>query len=379
MRWIAILIIGAASAGLIAVSVAMNFAFGSSFGRIGVWRVTPTGQHSPLPTSSRWRRPSSSSKSVGNRRWGAAMLGLLVWGTFTLCSIVSAIGFASANRTFAIDTRTVQAALNQSRLISLETDQSELRRLRDRLASPELGRSERTQVASAIQRLETAITASRGKLEDASPVVSTPNPQAYTLAKLTGAGIDKIEIGLILLVALLVEMGGLGPFITRNLAKVPQGAEGSGRVSTEEDIAKTAPRASAASPPLSLEPQRPRLIHSAAAPLPETLDLERFLDRHAHHDGRSALGSSELLARYNRSRPESGLSEISQRRLGDAMRALGHHNKPRLADGRIHYQGLAWREPAMAKVAKSSRPAAAGGARSSHMISIPGASNGRSL
>ena len=27
------------------------------------------------------------------------------------------------------------------------------------------------------------------------------------------------------------------------------------------------------------------------------------------------------------------------------MRALGHHNKPRLADGRIHYQGLAWSEP----------------------------------
>jgi hypothetical protein len=39
------------------------------------------------------------------------------------------------------------------------------------------------------------------------------------------------------------------------------------------------------------------------------------------------------------------LPEISQRRLGDAMRALGHHKKPRLADGRIHYQGLAWKEP----------------------------------
>ena len=27
------------------------------------------------------------------------------------------------------------------------------------------------------------------------------------------------------------------------------------------------------------------------------------------------------------------------------MRALGHHKKPRLADGRIHYQGLAWKDP----------------------------------
>ena len=33
MRWIAIVITGVASVGLIAVSVAMNFAFGSSFGR----------------------------------------------------------------------------------------------------------------------------------------------------------------------------------------------------------------------------------------------------------------------------------------------------------------------------------------------------------
>ena len=127
----------------------------------------------------------------------------------TLCSAVSAIGFASANRTFAVDTRTVQAALNESRLVSLETDQSELRRLRDRLASPEVRRSERIQLLSAAQRLEAAIGASRGKLEDATPVVSTANPQAYTLAKLTGVSIDNIEVSLVLLVALLVEIGGL--------------------------------------------------------------------------------------------------------------------------------------------------------------------------
>ena len=54
----------------------------------------------------------------------------MVWGTFTLCSAVSAIGFASANRTFTVDAQTVQAALNQSRLASLEADQSELRRIR---------------------------------------------------------------------------------------------------------------------------------------------------------------------------------------------------------------------------------------------------------
>ena len=78
----------------------------------------------------------------------------------------------------------------------------------ERLASPELGRSERFQLTATAQRLEVSIGATRGKLEDAAPVVSTPNPRAHTLASLTGAGVDKVETGLILLVALLVEMGG---------------------------------------------------------------------------------------------------------------------------------------------------------------------------
>ncbi len=343
-RWLAVTIIGAASAGLIGVSVAMNFAFGSSFGRTGLESYA-YGAAFGFADILKVAAPFVIAKSLSHRKWGAAVIGLLVWATFTLCSVVSAIGFAAANRTFAVDTRTVQAALNQSRLLSLETDQSELRRLRDRIASPELGRGERIQLAAAAQRLETAIAASRGKLEDATPVVSTANPQAHTLAKLTGAGIDKIEVGLVLLVALLVEMGGLGPFITLNLAKVPQTTKVPEGSAPEKTLRKQPPALGRAPPPRSPEPQRPRLIHSAVAPLPMTIDLERFLDRHAHRDDRTAVGSSELLARYNFSLQQRGLPETSQRRLGDAMRALGHHNKPRLADGRIHYQGFAWREP----------------------------------
>ena len=212
MRWIAILITGIASAGLIAVSVAMNFAFGSSFGRTALESYA-YGAAFAFADVLKVAVPIVVAKSFTNRRWAAAVVGLLVWGTFTVCSAVSAIGFASANRTFAMDTRTVQSALNQSRLKSLEADQYELRRLRDRLASPDLSRSERLQLGATSQRLEAAIGATRGKLEDAAPVVSTSNPQAHTLAGLTGADIDNVETFLILLVALLVEMGGLGPFV----------------------------------------------------------------------------------------------------------------------------------------------------------------------
>ena len=158
MRWIIVAMAGIASAGLIAVSVAMNFAFGSSFGRTGLESYA-YGAAFAFADILKVAAPIVIAKSIVDRKWGAAALGVLVWGTFTLCSAVSAIGFASANRTFAVDTRTVQAALNQSRLMSLEADQSELRRLRDRLASPELGRSERVQVTAASQRLEAAIGA----------------------------------------------------------------------------------------------------------------------------------------------------------------------------------------------------------------------------
>jgi hypothetical protein len=328
MRWVIVAIAGIASAGLIAVGVSMNFAFGSSFGRTALESYA-YGAAFGFSDILKVAAPFGVAKSVRNRKWGAAML--LLWGTFTLCSAVSAIGFASANRTFAIDTRTVQAALNQSRLASLEADQTELRRLRDRLASPDVGRSERIQLTAAAQRLDAAIAASRGKLEDAAPVVSTANPQAYTLAKLTGANIDKIEVGLVLLVALLVEMGGLGPFITMNLAKVSKTANVPEGSAPEKASRRQPQELGRGSTPPSPEPRPPTLIHSAVAPPAITLDLERFLDRHAHRGGGSAVGSSEVLARYNRSRRERGLPEISQRRLGDAMRALGHHNKLRLA------------------------------------------------
>src|SRR5262245_2838611 len=270
MRWFIVAIVGLASAGLIAVSVSINFAFGSSFGR------TPLESYAygfafGFADILKVAAPIVVANSFGNRRWGAALVCLIVWGTFTACSAVSAIGFASANRTFTVDTRKVQAALNQSRLASLEADQSELRRLRERLASPELGRSERLQLTSTAQRLEGAIGVTRGKLEDAAPVVSSPNPQAHTLASLTGAGVDKVETGLILLVALLVEMGGLGPFVTMSLAKVPRPTNVSVEVPTPREPAPQ-PDHTALGEPHPLQPAgkssstAPRLIYSSAGP-----------------------------------------------------------------------------------------------------------------
>jgi hypothetical protein len=342
VRWIAIVITGVASAGLIAVSVAMNFAFGSSFGRTAL-ESHAYGAAFAFADILKVAAPIVVAKSLANRKWGAASVAVLVWGTFTVCSAVSAIGFASANRTFAMDARTVQAALNQSRLKSLEADQYELRRLRDRLASPDLSRSERLQLGASVQRLEAGIGAARGKLEDAAPVVSTSNPQAHTLAGLTGADINNVETLLILLVALLVEMGGLGPFVTMNLAKVLRKTK---VPAATQSIAQ--PTQTPLSEPLPIEPpatssptpaHRPNLFFAATENLQS--DIGRFLNLHAQRKEGSTLGSSELLGRYNSSRRKSGRSQVSQRRFGDTMNALGYR-KLRLGGGRVHYLGLTW-------------------------------------
>jgi len=361
VRWIAVVITGVASVGLIAVSVAMNFAFGSSFGRSAL-ESQAYGAAFAFADILKVAAPIVIAKSLGNRKWAAASVAVLVWGTFTVCSAVSAIGFASANRTFAMDTRTVQSALNQSRLKSLEADQYELRRLRDRLASPDLSRSERLQLGASVQRLEATIGATRGKLEDAAPVVSTSNPQAHTLAGLTGADIDNVEIFLILLVALLVEMGGLGPFVTMNLAKVLKKTKVPAAAQSIAQPAQTPLSESLPiEPPATSSPtpaHRPNLFSAATENLQS--DIGRFLNLHAQRKEGSTLGSSELLGRYNSSRRKSGRSQVSQRRFGDAMNALGYR-KLRLGGGRVHYRGLTWVAAdvhAAHEVAKSSyRPA----------------------
>jgi hypothetical protein len=348
VRWVIVAFVGGASAGLMAVSVAMNFTFGSSFGRT-TFESYAYGAAFGFADILKAAAPIVAARSFADRKRGAALLGLFLWGTFAVCSAVSAIGFASANRTFTVDARKVQAALNQSRLASLEADQSELRRLRDRLSGPEVARTERLQLMASAQRLEAAIGAARGRLEDAAPIVTTPNPQAYTLASLTGASMDQVETGLVLLVALLVEMGGFGPFITMNLAKVPRARKipaaefgTSPSASTETASLKQAIGSSPG------PDQRPRLVFSAG---PEDLkaDLGRFLQLHTLKEESSVLGSTELLARYNGSRGKRGLPAVSQRRFGDAMSSLGHCRKVRTSSGHVHYQGLASLQPALVR------------------------------
>jgi hypothetical protein len=171
------------------------------------------------------------------------------------------------------------------------------------------------------------------------------------LAKLAGASVDKVETNLILLVALLVEMGGLGPFITMNLAKGPRSTK---IPAAEEPILPnpTAETETSLKQTIELSPsagRRPRLVFSAGRTNDLKGDLRNFLNVHTREEEGSALGSTGLLTHYNDSRRTRGLHMVSQRRFGDAMSSLGHRKKVRRSSGHVHYQGLAWLEPTLVR------------------------------
>jgi len=136
VRWLGVALVAIASAGLIAVSVCVNYAFGSSFGT-GL-EAHAYGCAFAFADVLKTAAPIAARRSLASRSWGAALIASLAWAIFTTGSAISAVGFASANRTITVDSRKVQAALNRNRLASLEADQSELRRLRERLGTHEV-------------------------------------------------------------------------------------------------------------------------------------------------------------------------------------------------------------------------------------------------
>src|SRR5262249_39510099 len=83
VRWFAIVLAGIASAGLMAVSVAMNFAFGSSFGRTAL-ELYAYGAAFGFADILKVAAPIVAARSFANRNLGAGVVAILVWGTFTV-------------------------------------------------------------------------------------------------------------------------------------------------------------------------------------------------------------------------------------------------------------------------------------------------------
>jgi hypothetical protein len=71
------------------------------------------------------------------------------------------------------------------------------------------------------------------------------------------------------------------------------------------------------------------------------------LDNYQSKQAQRGSAKRTVLVRYNQFRGGRGLEEISQRRLGDAMAALGYRAKIRLSGGRVDYRHLAWASDAV--------------------------------
>jgi hypothetical protein len=57
---------------------------------------------------------------------------------------------------------------------------------------------------------------------------------------------------------------------------------------------------------------------------------------------KSHIRACKRFAAFLKRPPETAAADDTQRRFGDTMSVLGHHQKLRLSGGRVHYLGLAW-------------------------------------
>jgi len=236
---------------LLAVSAAMNYLFLSSLGKspleghvLGAASASADLLKAVLPFLILWAWRAG--------RISVALPGLLVWMVFSVFSLLSAIGFAAGNRETIRDTRTANAQRYETLRSDLKAAQDERDRLpghraaeivaeaiqshkqhrrwtstegckdatvpdsraycRDYFAlRAELAAAERSAVLT--ERIQ-GLRAQARVLREAGGA-REPEPQVGLLARLFGLQRDPVRLGLIMLIAGLVELGsGLGLYLS---------------------------------------------------------------------------------------------------------------------------------------------------------------------
>ncbi|MEL6747403.1 MAG: hypothetical protein AAFO79_06295 [Pseudomonadota bacterium] len=233
----------AAASVLLLVSAAMNWQYGFELGKTE-FNGLVLGMASAASDGMKALLPFFLFAAIKDQKWSHAMACGLLWIVTVAFSLTSALGFASLNRA---DTASARAAEVQS----YKDVRVEMTRLRDRLswvpehrpAGTVAGEMEtlkkdrkwsRTEgctdatradsrafckgyhalgaelaAATEANKLETRIRELKGELAKSSKDLSTTqaDPQAETLASLFGQHIETVQIGLVILVAILVERG----------------------------------------------------------------------------------------------------------------------------------------------------------------------------
>lgn len=245
-------VFGVLAAGiLLAVSAAMNWRFGQSLGKTELDGLI-LGSASAAADCFKALVPFFFFAAMRNRMWSQAAASALVWIVVTGYSLTSALGHAALNRLDTAGQRATQTQSHQDLRNDLERTRSQLswipqhrpaeavqseidglKTRREWTWSSECtdikGKQTRdfcqqlhtltAEFASAQQaaNLEARIADIQAKLavvQGNGSVMTEADPQAAILAKLTGLPMETIQISLVVLVAVLLEIGsGLGLYV----------------------------------------------------------------------------------------------------------------------------------------------------------------------
>ena len=311
-----------AAAILLVVSAAMNWRFGFSLGKTE-FDAHIYGAASAASDVLKALIPFLILIAFRRRQWSQALGAMLLLGICASYSLTSSLGFAALNRTDTVNERAVTAAAYQDL-------RSEQQYIRDKLAQLPQHRpsgvvesnidrmkqhrrwdstsgctnatvpksiaycrefnaleAERAAAAKA-QKLDARITAVRAELNAlrTSGPASEADPQAAILSNISGMGMDRVQLALIILVSVLVEAGSaLGFYVALNHWKLFD----------DKSLGVPAPVEVAAPPRRTL----PALVAPEEAELPyERTDVETYFDERVEQAKESSVTALSLFEDY---------------------------------------------------------------------------------
>jgi hypothetical protein len=198
---------------LIAIDIAISYELGSSFGR-NDFEGLLYGGACALAAILKAILPIRVRALFKEWRPVAAAAASLLWLLCATLSFTGAVGFGITARNSAKDAQTLQAELNRSKLRSLNTDQTELDRVQNRLRSTSLTLRERREYEQRVYQLEARIANRQSEVKHA-PSILTATSQADALARLLSVAPEwMISVGpewtnviLVTVLALMLELG----------------------------------------------------------------------------------------------------------------------------------------------------------------------------
>lgn len=301
----------AAATVLLAVSAAMNWKFGFNLGK-SPFEAHLLGLASAAADCMKALIPFFLFAAIKNRVWSQAAAAGLLWLVVLSYSMTSALGFAALNRNDSTGERQLQSTVYQDLRKELKRAEDRLGWMpqhrpaamveqeislakKDRLFTTTKGCAEipgkttreycqglnRLQAELAVgveaAQVEAKVAEIKARLDrtTGTTVVGEADPQAGVLARITGQELNLVQMGLVLLVAILLELGSaLGFYVAMSVWRMGFG---------ERQTAPAARPAIAANENVAaveVQPQQPALpapqpATVARLTVPET-DLERF-------------------------------------------------------------------------------------------------------